>query len=135
MSSVMSIKAPWKGKRLSVEHRRKISMGVVGKRIGKKYSKSSIEKMKLAKRGKNNPNYGKVRDKLSRDKSAISNGAVTSILQHVSGNCVVVSNYHEFEREHGLNHRRVGELIRGNRKSHKGWSLYKTTNTFNLGKW
>lgn len=123
MSIIMTERAPWKGKNLNDTHKKKISDALRGKRVGYKHKKSSIKKMRLVKSGSNNPNYGKVRSITARNKSAASNGNIKPTLIHSSGLVVTVENYHEFQRLYGIDYRRVGELARGKRKSHKGWML------------
>ena len=92
-----------------------------------KHKKSSIKKMSTANKGKNNSFYGKTHSKaiikfLRENSKGNENRAKDFILISPSGEIVKGKNLAKFSRENNLESRNLQSVIKGRRKSHKGWT-------------
>ena len=61
--------------------------------------------------------------KYTRDNSAESKGISYPLLQSPDGNSYLVTNIHEFCREHKLQPQNLHKVLTKQRQSHKGWVL------------
>lgn len=110
--------APWKGKKLSAEHRKKLSESHKGNRV----SEQAKEKLRAANAGKNHPNYGKQRPPEVVEKMRLANrkrpvmGVCLETLDVVFLACLEEANKNGFNKWH------VANCANGVERKHKGYS-------------
>lgn len=95
--------APWRGKKLSESHRRNVSLALTGKPKSKEHNL----KVGLANRGKPNGR---------------TNLTVVKFVNNLTGESFSGIKI-DFCKLHGIDPRKAYDLLKGCRKSHKGWSV------------
>lgn len=100
-----------KGKSISEDARKKMSLS----KIGKKRSPESIEKTRQGNKGKNNYRY---------------DHTIYKFYHSIYGYNIMTRR--EFIEKHNFHHGKVGDLITGKRKTHKGWKLINNTKIQNV---
>lgn len=103
-----------KGKKLSEEHKLKISKS----HLGKKLSPETINKMCKSRTGK--PKSLSCRKKISE-----AHSKNYYKLTHKNGNFLVIKNLAQYCRDNNLNQSYFSRILKGERKSYKGWSIEK----------
>lgn len=96
-------RAPWRGKKLSESHRRNVSLALTGKPKTKEHSC----KVGLANRGK---------------PSGRTNRKIVKFINNSTGESFVGIKS-DFCKLHQIDPRKAYDLLKGGRKSHKGWSI------------
>lgn len=95
--------APWRDKKLSESHRRNVSLALKGKPKSKEHNR----KVGLANRGKPNGR---------------TNLTVVKFVNNLTGESFSGIKI-DFCKLHGIDPRKAYDLLKGNRKTHKGWSV------------
>jgi len=96
-------RAPWRGRKLSESHRRNVSLALRGKTKSKEHNL----KVGLANRGKPNGR---------------TNRTTVSFVNNLTGELFTGIKI-DFCKLHGIDSRKAYDLLKGVRKSHKGWSV------------
>ena len=96
-------RAPWRGKKLSESHRRNVSLALKGKPKSKEHNL----KVGLANRGKPNGR---------------TNRTIVRFVNNLTGELFTGIKI-DFCKLYGIDSRKAYDLLRGGRKSHKGWSI------------
>lgn len=104
------------GKKRSVIARQNMSKAHLGKTL----SVERKNKISAANKGKNNPFYGRTHSQETLDKIS-----KTYTIVSPNGEIMTIKNMAEHCRQYNLNKGNMNSLVRGNRSSCQGWTLYK----------
>lgn len=125
-----SIKAIWASGYMDQFHKGKKRKWKAGHppNLGKKFSEETRAKISAATTGKNNPNYGKPRTDEHKRLLSIKNAKTYSGAISPDGTVYApIINMSKFCREHDLGLSSMVAIMKGRRKSHKGWTKYSNS--------
>jgi len=117
-----SMKEVWKDPEYRANYS-KVRGSMPSNRKGAKLSEETKEKIRQANLGKNNPNYGKPRSEITKEKISIAQGKTYDGLVSPDGDIYTpIHNMSQFCREFDLNVSSMVAVVNGRRSHHKGWT-------------